>query len=57
MKEELWLKTTWAKLYCEILLEKHNEAVKTTDSLRKKIDESQEDVLKYAKDRATVIIL
>lgn len=36
LKEELWLKSTWARLYCEILLQK-SSALKTLEALKKKV--------------------
>ena len=41
LNADLYIKTTWARLYCEILL-KSPIAKKTTDHLRKKIIETEE---------------
>jgi hypothetical protein len=36
LKDNLWLKSTWARLYCEIVLKKE-ESKKTIELLKKKI--------------------
>lgn len=41
LNDDLYIKTTWARLYCEILL-KDPTAKKTADRLRKKIDEAED---------------
>ena len=40
LNDELYIKTTWARLYCEILL--NIKAGKTFERLRKKIEETEE---------------
>lgn len=45
LQEELWLKVTWARIYCEILLQK--DALKSLDRLKKKIDELEMEDISY----------
>ncbi len=40
LNDELYIKTTWARLYCEILL-RDPVARKTVERLRKKIEEAE----------------
>ena len=42
LKEELWIKTTWARLYCEII-QGRDGALKTLDSLKKKIEDIESE--------------
>lgn len=41
LKEEFWLKATWARLYNEIILSKDTN--KTLESLKKKIQDIESD--------------
>ena len=45
VKEELWLKITWARLYCEILLA--SSCVKTLQSLKNKIEDIETEELAF----------
>ena len=54
LKEEFWLKTTWARLYNEIILSKDTN--KTLESLKKKIEDIESDETAfYIKEKKDVI--
>ena len=42
LNAELYIKTTWARLYCEILLDEPS-AKKTLEFIKKKIEEAEEE--------------
>jgi hypothetical protein len=53
LKEEFWLKSTWARLYNEIILSK--DSTKTIESLKKKIEDIEKDELSfYSKEKKEV---
>jgi len=45
LKEEIWLKVTWARLYCSILLKR--DSSKPLEGLKKKIEEIEADELAF----------
>ena len=56
LKEQLWLKCTWARLYNEIIL--GQDTLKTLESLKRKIDDIQnEELAFYAKQKKDVKLL
>jgi hypothetical protein len=42
LNDELWLKTTWARLYCEIMLKK-GESKRTAERVREKLNTLDEE--------------
>jgi replicative DNA helicase len=45
LKEDIWLKVTWARIYCEIL--SGNNGIKPLDTLKRKIEELEADDLAF----------
>jgi hypothetical protein len=54
LKEELWLKSTWARLYNEIILSR--DSTKTLEALKKKIEDiEKEELAFFAKQKKSVL--
>ena len=53
MKEELWLKVTWVRAYCQLLLGK--DCLRLLESLKKKIDDiTSEELAFYIENKKNV---
>ena len=53
MKEELWLKVAWVRVYCEILL--GQDCLRTLESLKKKVDDvAKEELAFYLENKKNV---